>query len=76
MQRRWYNPSLGGFEGRNSPEGDEEALRVLDESYESGPCIEVCWKWHNLGATVKASLFRAGETAKVADDAKQGEEAG
>ncbi len=76
MQMRWYNPSLRDFEWRNAPEGDEEALAILEDSSKSRPCVEVYWKWRNLGATVTASLIRAGEAAKVADDAKQDEEIG
>ena len=71
MEMRWYNPSLGGFEWRNAPEGDEEAQAILDESSRSRPYIEAYWRWRNLGATVKASLIRAGEAAKEADDAKR-----
>ena len=58
MQMRWYNPSLRGFEWRNSPEGDEEALTILDESVTSRSYVEVYWRWRNLGATVMASLIR------------------
>ena len=76
MQMRWYNPSLRGFEWRNSPEGDEEALAILDESVTSRSYVEVYWRWRNLGATVMASLIRVGEAAKEADDAKRGEEVG
>ena len=76
MQMRWYNPSLRGFEWRNSPEGDKEALAILDESVRSQPYVEVYWRWRNLGATVMASLIRAGEAAKDADDAKRDEEGG
>ena len=76
MQMRWYNPSLRGFEWRNSPEGDKEALAILDESVRSQPYVEVYWRWRNLGATVMASLIRAGEAAKEADDAKGSEEVG
>jgi hypothetical protein len=76
MQMRWYNPSLRGFEWRSTPEGDEEAQAILEESSRSRLYIEVYWRWRNLGATVTASLIRAGEAAKEADDAKQGEEVG
>jgi hypothetical protein len=76
MQMRWYNPSLRGFEWRGTPEGDEEAQAILEESSRSRLYIEVYWRWRNLGATVTASLIRAGEAAKEADDAKQGEEVG
>jgi len=76
MPLRWYNPSLRGFEWRNAPDGDEEALAILDKSSGSRPYVEVYWKWRNLGATIAASLIRAGEAAKEADDAKQGEDVG
>jgi hypothetical protein len=29
---RWYNPALGGFEWREVPESDEEALSALEGS--------------------------------------------
>ena len=73
---RWYNPSLRGFEWRNAPEDDKEALAILDESSRSRPYVEVYWRWRNLGATVMASLIRVGEAAKDADDAKWDEEGG
>jgi hypothetical protein len=69
MQMRWYNPSLKDFEWRNSPESDEEALTILDQSVRSRSYVEVYWRWRNLGATVMASLIRVGEAAKEADDA-------
>jgi hypothetical protein len=71
MRVRWYNPSLRGFEWRNPPEDDEEALAILNESSKSQPYVEVYGKWRNLGATVPMSLIRAGEAAKEADDVKQ-----
>ena len=46
---RWYNPSLRGFEWRNAPEDDKEALAILDESSRSRPYVEVYWRWRNLG---------------------------
>jgi hypothetical protein len=73
MRVRWYNPSLRGFEWRNPPEDDEEAVAILDESSKSQPYVEVYRKWRNLGATIPMSLIRAGEAAKEADDVKQGE---
>ncbi len=76
MQIRWYNPSLRGFEWRNAPESDEKALAMLDESSKSQSYIEIYWKWRDLGATVTVSLIRAGEAAKEADEAKQGEKIG
>ena len=73
---RWYNPSLRGFEWRNAPEDDKEALAILDESVTSRSYVEVYWRWRNLGATVMASLIRVGEAAKDADDAKRDGEGG
>ena len=29
---RWYNPTLGGFEWREAPQSDEEALSLLEGS--------------------------------------------
>ena len=40
MQMRWYNPSLRGFEWRNRPEDDKEALTILDESVTSRSYVE------------------------------------
>jgi hypothetical protein len=32
MMMRWYNPALGGFEWREAPDSDEEALSALEGS--------------------------------------------
>jgi hypothetical protein len=29
---RWYNPNLGGFEWREAPQSDEEALSLVEGS--------------------------------------------
>lgn len=66
MRIRWYNPALGDFEWRAAPETDEEALTLLEESSKSRPYVDVYWEWRKLGATVVASLIRAGEVARDA----------
>ncbi len=67
MRLRWYNPSLGGFEWREMPETDEDALPLLDGPPGDQVCVEVYRKWRELGASVAVSLLRAGEAAKAAD---------
>ncbi len=64
MRLRWYNPAITDFEWRELPETDEEALTLLERAPGPGPCVEVYWDWRRLGATVSASLIRAGEAAK------------
>jgi hypothetical protein len=66
MRIRWYNPVLGDFEWRVAPETDEEALALMEESTEPQVCIDAYREWTKLGATVVASLVRAGETARDA----------
>lgn len=61
---RWYNPMLGGFEWREVPESDEEALSLLDGSSYSSTSTQIYREWRNLGATITAALMRAGEAAK------------
>lgn len=65
---RWYNPSLGRFEWREMPEDDEGALSLLGGSPQARPCAAVYREWRGLGASVAASLIRAGEAAKAADE--------
>ncbi len=66
MRIRWYNPVLGDFEWRVAPESDEEALTLLEGSPEPQVCVDAYREWRNLGATVVASLIRAGEAARAA----------
>jgi hypothetical protein len=60
---RWYNPKLEGFEWRAVPEGDEEALHLLEGSPYSPACQATYREWRALGAGVKVALIRAGEAA-------------
>lgn len=60
-QMRWYNPSLGGFEWREAPASDEEALALLGDS---PICLEVYREWRDLGAGIVAALIRAGDAAR------------
>jgi len=78
MRLRWYNPVIEDFEWRDLPETDEEALALLEPapgSPGSPPCVEVYRDWRKLGATVSASLIRAGEAARYRDtESDSGEE--
>ncbi|MBA4116743.1 MAG: hypothetical protein H0X71_10010 [Rubrobacter sp.] len=65
---RWYNPGLGGFEWRRIPESDQEALCLLDGCQSSELCVRVYREWRELGASIVASLIRAGEAAKEEQD--------
>ena len=64
---RWYNPNLGGFEWREVPESDDEALAVLAGSPQTPLCTETYREWRALGANIAAALIRAGEAAREAD---------
>ena len=74
MRIRWYNPVLRNFEWREAPETDEEALVLLEGSPEPQVCVDSYWGWRKLGATVLASLIRAGEAAR--DASYPGDEGG
>ncbi len=66
MRIRWYNPVLGTFEWREAPKTDEEALTLLEGSPEPQVSVDAYREWRKLGATVAASLIRAGEAARDA----------
>jgi len=66
MRIRWYNPVHGGFEWREAPETDEEALALMEGAPEPRSCVDAYRKWRDLGATVVASFVRAGEAARDA----------
>ena len=61
---RWYNPTLGGFEWREVPESDEEALSALEGSLFTPSCTMTYREWRELGAGIMAALIRAGEAAR------------
>ena len=64
---RWYSPRLGGFETKEVPQSDEEALALLDDCQNSELCAEVYGEWRELGASIMAALIRAGEAARERD---------
>ncbi len=64
---RWYNPDLGGFEWREIPQSDEEALSLLEDSPYRLGCTETYREWRRLGASIAVSLIRAGEAAEAKD---------
>ena len=70
-QMRWYGPKLGGFEWREVPQTDEQALEALEGSPHSAVCAEAYRDWRGLGASIVAALIRAGEAAKERTAAKQ-----
>ncbi len=73
---RWYNPKLGGFEWREIPSTDERALEVLGGSPSSPTCVRTYREWRQLGASIGASLIRAGEAAKEqTENEKRGDDA-
>ena len=61
---RWYNPKLKAFEWREAPHSDEEALSLLDDFPSCEMYAEVYREWRNLGASITATLMRAGEVAR------------
>ncbi len=64
---RWYNPALEGFEWREVPESDAEALRALEGSAFAPTCTRTYREWRDLGASIAAALIRAGEAAREQD---------
>jgi hypothetical protein len=73
---RWYDPKLGGFEWREAPQTDEQALEVLKGSPHSAVCAESYREWRELGASIRAALIRAGEAAEERSETDEGEGAG
>ena len=61
---RWYNPALGGFEWRDVPGWDEEALSLLDGYPGADDDAAVYKQWRELGAGTLTSLIRAGDAAR------------
>lgn len=72
VRLRWYNPALGDFEWRETPENDEEALALLGGPSAPPPCVRVYREWRELGASVAAALIRAGEAARDAGRPRDG----
>jgi hypothetical protein len=65
---RWYNPALGGFEWRDVPARDEEALSLLDGYPGADDDVAVYEQWRELGAGILTSLIRAGDVARERRD--------
>jgi hypothetical protein len=64
---RWYHPRLRHFEWREMPDEDDAALALL-RGYPGDESDAVVYRgWRDLGASVAASLIRAGEAAKERD---------
>jgi hypothetical protein len=62
LQRmRWYSPKLEGFEWREVPKSDEEALSLLISSSYPPTSTATYRYWRRLGASITAALMRAGE---------------
>jgi hypothetical protein len=61
---RWYNPALGGFEWRDVPGCDEEALSLLNGYPSADSDAAVYEEWRGLGAGILTSLIRAGDVAR------------
>ncbi len=61
---RWYNPKLGGFEWRELPASDEEALSLLEGYPGAEGHAAIYGEWRDLGAGIAAALIRAGEAAR------------
>lgn len=64
---RWYDPKLGDFEWRELPEDDGAALVLLAGYPGADADAAVYREWRALGASVAASLLRAGEAASARD---------
>ncbi|MEJ7843747.1 MAG: hypothetical protein WKF95_18460 [Rubrobacter sp.] len=64
---RWYDPRLRRFEWREMPEDDAEALGLLGGYPKAEADAAVYREWRALGASVAASLLRAGEAARTRD---------
>jgi hypothetical protein len=64
---RWYHPRLRRFEWREMPDEDDAALALL-RGYAGAEVDAAVYRgWRDLGASVAASLIRAGEAAKERD---------
>ena len=61
---RWYNPKLGGFEWREHPASDEDALSLLEGYPDAEGHAAIYKEWRDLGAGIAAALIRAGEAAR------------
>lgn len=64
---RWYHPRLRRFEWREMPDEDDAALTLLRGYPGAEEDAAVYREWRDLGASVVASLIRAGEAAKERD---------
>ena len=64
---RWYNPKLRRFEWRKMPEDDAGALALFGSASPHEVAVATYREWRALGASVPASLIRAGDAAKNHD---------
>ena len=71
---RWHNPKLGGYEWREVPQTDEQAIEALAGSPYSAQAAETYRVWREIGAPIEAALIRAGEEAEAYRHADEEEE--
>ena len=69
---RWYSLRLEGFEWRDVPDTDEEALSLLAGYAGAEGHAAVYEEWRRLGAGVKAALIKAGEAARREEQGRGG----
>jgi hypothetical protein len=67
---RWYHPRLRRFEWREMPDEDDAALALLRGYAGAESDVAVYRGWRGLGASVAASLIRAGEAGKERDGSR------
>jgi hypothetical protein len=65
---RWYNPKLQGFEWREVPTSDKEALALLEGYPGAQTHAQVYREWRDLGAAIMTALIRAGDAARERGD--------
>jgi hypothetical protein len=61
---RWNNPKLEGYEWREVPQTDEQAIEALAGSPYSAQAAETYRDWREMGASIAAALIRAGEAGE------------
>jgi hypothetical protein len=74
VRMRWHNPKLGGYEWREVPQTDEQAIEALAGSPYSAQAAETYRDWREIGAPIEAALIRAGEEAEAYRHADEEEE--
>ena len=58
---RWYNPKLGGFEWRELPASDEDAVSPLEGYPGAAGHAAIYREWRGLGGGIRAAAIRGGE---------------